>query len=156
MVRPLKNSVFLITLNTNKDLERHEAAKRDFREKVEHLMEDVYYYLKALDEEDYERGMEEFMVPRAVLIRRLRYQIAYETGEKYHRYHAHVLLKVKHETKLHVKREAIGHDLSAFLGYTVIVNVKGRADVAADEEDYIAKEVQNKAIVNREARIPSQ
>ena len=133
-VKKKKYSIFLVTVNTN--MVPNEQLLALFDSSIPYIFKDhLIDYL--VDKTKGQWAMDP--VNPADIIEHTG-QAGIEVGERVHRLHAHVVLKITHMTRLHVNPRAIEKFYMELTGKKFFVDVKGAGNDEKKMEDYIKKQ----------------
>lgn len=105
--RNTMTSVFLITLNTNISFFEDEHVLPALAEAVEYIPKDKMnfrYILKQPDRDEGDRHASRFDYSQ---VYRIDMDSAVEVGPKFFKVHTHILLRVHHNTRVHVNRDGL-------------------------------------------------
>ena len=128
-----KYSIFLVTINTN--MVPNEDLEELFDTSIEHIFKD--HLIDFLVDKTEGRFSRNPVNPADILEHSG--QAGIEIGEKQHRLHAHVVLKITHKTKLHVDKPATEDFYKKVFGKKFYVHVDGTGNDEEKMKDYATK-----------------
>lgn len=130
--KKIKSSVFLITINSQKDYQKMSAAQRDrFKKMTNYLFTEnniMKFLLDKNSPDDNEKNLESIEMKHNL-----------EIGEIAGRYHLHALVNVTHTSMYTVELAKLKMFLEKSLGYRPFVNVTVSSDPSKAMEQYINK-----------------
>lgn len=138
-----KHSVFFLTLNTNKTIEGSKLRISEFIELIRQCFSGrTNEPKKSLLERLFKIPDVERIIGKSILdqgIDRFEYIFSIEIGPRYHRLHAHIIMKVYHNGKIHIDREKIIEWWARMYFPNIYINIKGLGNITKNLENYIMK-----------------
>lgn len=129
----MKKSNFLITINSNEQMDI--SKQHWFKQSIKYNFQD-----NLLNYIDYNTVYSKHTDPIKNHLKNIDINVGYETGEKFHKYHAHVNLFIEHDTYLKFNHQKLRSFYNNMLGHNIHINVKiQRTNQSEKIKDYVAK-----------------
>lgn len=147
----IKHSVFMITINTNKNL-----AKKYVKNNAEKLLGVQDKYTQSDDVQKFNRSIKfiftapkvyEYIIekrpghtfdPKKIIKYGWKYSI--EQGKKFGKIHAHIMMKIDHKMFIGINQEKIRTFYKNMFGTSIHLNIQARGNALKSWEDYIFKD----------------